>query len=87
MLLKRQLLAGINMGYVFGLRGSREAERSFSKNAEEAKSLVVSEATYETKRERSHGVVSSSSGREAAMTSQKLPEREAKVQVWSHLDN
>ena len=50
------------MGYVFGLHGSREAEVQ----AEEAgsESFFVSEATYKTKRERSHGVVSSSSGRE-----------------------
>ena len=44
----------------------------------EGESLEVSEATYETKRERSHGVVSSSSGRRGRADQPPLPEREGR---------
>ena len=43
---------------------AREPRGERASRSAEGESLDVSEATYETKRERSHGVVSSSSGRE-----------------------
>ena len=42
----------------------REPRGERASRSAEGESLDVSEAAYETKRERSHGVVSSSSGRE-----------------------
>ena len=50
--------------YVLYFWTAREPRGCSAGRSAEGESLEVSEAAYETKRERSHGVVSSSSGRE-----------------------